>query len=314
MKRILTMVLASAMLLSVAGCANKTDGEVPVPSEETSSAAPVELPPDEPEEAADKFAARFNEMLAGTGEFDKNPIAEIETSEGMIKVRLFPSEAPKAVENFVTHSKAGFYDGLAFHRVIKEFMLQGGDPNGDGTGGESIWGGKFEDEFTDYMHNFRGALSMANSGPASNGSQFFIVQSTSAYVDSADEKNAALNLYMNRELQKAQQQLLEMQLAGKSMDEQDAFIEAVNTMLSEKQQTGVTKEYADKLAPVIEKYKKEGGTPFLDYKHTVFGYVIEGMDVVDKIAELDTGETDAQGNPAGKTSKPVSIVKITIVE
>ena len=102
--------------------------------------------------------------------------ATINTTLGAIRVKLFPEEAPKAVENFITHAKNGYYDGIIFHRVIKDFMIQGGDPNGTGMGGESIWGRPFEDEFTPKLHNLRGALSMANAGPCTNGSQFFIVQ------------------------------------------------------------------------------------------------------------------------------------------
>ena len=100
----------------------------------------------------------------------------MKTSKGTIKMRLFPEKAPKTVENFVTHAKEGYYDGLTFHRVINGFMIQGGDPLGNGTGGESIWGKPFEDEFDVELRNFRGALSMANAGPSTNGSQFFIVQ------------------------------------------------------------------------------------------------------------------------------------------
>lgn len=92
-------------------------------------------------------------------------VATIKTNMGDIKVKLFPEHAPKAVENFTTHAKNGYYDGLIFHRVINDFMIQGGDPNGTGTGGESIWGSAFEDEFTGELHNLRGALSMANAGP-----------------------------------------------------------------------------------------------------------------------------------------------------
>lgn len=113
-------------------------------------------------------------------QFDKpakgEEIIVMKTTLGDIKIRLFPQYAPKAVENFVTHAKAGYYDGLLFHRVIKDFMLQGGDPKGDGTGGVSIWGKPFKDEFSPNALNYKGALSMANSGPDSNGSQFFIVQ------------------------------------------------------------------------------------------------------------------------------------------
>lgn len=102
--------------------------------------------------------------------------AVINTTYGAIKVRFFPEVAPKAVENFTTHAKNGYYDGIIFHRVINDFMIQGGDPLGKGFGGQSIWGTPFEDEFSPEVHNIRGALSMANAGPCTNGSQFFIVQ------------------------------------------------------------------------------------------------------------------------------------------
>lgn len=100
----------------------------------------------------------------------------METNYGTIEFMLFPNQAPKAVENFVTHAEEGYYDGLTFHRVIDDFMIQGGDPNGNGTGGESIWGEPFENEISDQMYHFRGAICYANSGPDSNESQFYIVQ------------------------------------------------------------------------------------------------------------------------------------------
>ncbi|MDR2655002.1 MAG: peptidylprolyl isomerase [Oscillospiraceae bacterium] len=109
----------------------------------------------------------------------------IKTTAGDISLMFFPEQAPKAVENFLTHAKEGYYDGLIFHRTMDEFMIQGGDPLGTGTGGESIWGAPFEDEFSVNLFNFRGALSMANSGPDTNGSQFFIVQNTSCAYDEA---------------------------------------------------------------------------------------------------------------------------------
>ncbi|NLD47716.1 MAG: peptidylprolyl isomerase [Clostridiaceae bacterium] len=184
-------------------------------------------------------------------------IAIMKTSMGDIKIRLFSKEAPKTVENFVKHAKDGYYDNLIFHRVINEFMIQGGDPQGNGRGGESIWGKPFEDEFNDNLHNYRGALSMANSGPNTNGSQFFIVQ-----------KN---------------------RLDPKS----EEWVETEKFM----KDSGFKKE-------VINKYKETGGTPWLDNKHTVFGQVIEGMDVVDKIADVKTGAND----------KPVEDVKILDIE
>ena len=169
----------------------------------------------------------------------------MKTSMGTIKLRLFPEKAPKTVENFVTHAKEGYYDGLTFHRVINGFMIQGGDPLGNGTGGESIWCRPFEDEFDVELRNFRGALSMANAGPCTNGSQFFIVQ-------------------------------------AKDCDP---------GLLSQMKEIGVNARGQGFTEDVIAKYEEIGGTPWLDYKHSVFGQVFEGMEVVDKIAATDvTGE------------------------
>lgn len=161
-------------------------------------------------------------------------VAVMKTTAGDIRILLFPDAAPKAVENFVTHAKNGYYTGIIFHRVIPDFMIQGGDPTGTGRGGESIWGDSFEDEFNVDYHNIRGALSMANAGPGTNGSQFFIVQ-------------------------------------AKSVDD---------NLLSQMEQIG------ERMFPkqTIEDYKAVGGTPWLDFKHSVFGQVYEGMDVVDEIA------------------------------
>lgn len=163
-------------------------------------------------------------------------IAIMKTNMGEIKIKFFPEHAPKAVENFITHAKEGYYNGLIFHRVIKDFMIQGGDPTGSGMGGESIWGNSFEDEFSPELHNLRGALSMANAGPGTNGSQFFIVQAKEVSDDMLDQLRAADERYFP--------------------------------------------------TSCIEDYEKVGGTPWLDYHHTVFGQVIEGMDTVDSIAEV----------------------------
>ncbi|MFC4652362.1 peptidylprolyl isomerase [Lactococcus nasutitermitis] len=102
--------------------------------------------------------------------------AVIKTNHGNMTVKLLDELAPKTVKNFVELSKQGYYDGVIFHRIIKDFMIQGGDPTGTGMGGSSIYGDKFEDEFSMDAFNLRGALSMANAGPNTNGSQFFIVQ------------------------------------------------------------------------------------------------------------------------------------------
>lgn len=107
---------------------------------------------------------------------DDEYLVELVTTEGNVKIKLFPKQAPKAVENFVKHAKDGYYKDTPFHRVIKDFMIQGGDPKGDGTGGESIWKKGFKTETSNQLYNIRGALSMARAeSRSSNGSQFFIV-------------------------------------------------------------------------------------------------------------------------------------------
>ena len=165
--------------------------------------------------------------------------AVIKTTMGNITVQLFSEKAPKTVENFVTHAKDGYYNGIIFHRVIKDFMIQGGDPTGTGRGGESIWGHPFEDECSIELRNYKGALSMANAGPNTNGSQFFIVQA--GMVDSG-----------------------------------------LISQMEQLENNGFPKE-------VTENYKKLGGTPWLDFKHTVFGQVIDGMNVVDAISAVEVG-------------------------
>lgn len=128
-------------------------------------------------------------MLTGCQKVDQfatpgkgETVAEISVRGfGSIYVKFFNDQAPKAVENFITHAKDGYYDGVKFHRIIEDFMIQGGDPTGTGTGGESIWGEAFKDEFSSDLQPYRGALCMANSGPDTNGSQFFIVQSSQTY-------------------------------------------------------------------------------------------------------------------------------------
>lgn len=172
-------------------------------------------------------------------------IAVIKTSLGDIKLRLFEEAAPKTVENFKTHIKNKYYDGIIFHRVMDEFMIQGGDPDGTGRGGESIWGKSFEDEIDMNYRNIRGALSMANAGPNTNGSQFFIVQKTSTEEDIIKQM--------------------------REMTDKQGYPEEV-----------------------VDAYEKHGGTFWLDGKHTVFGHVFEGMDVVDKIAKA---QADGNNKP-----------------
>ena len=103
------------------------------------------------------------------------PVVIMETNQGTIEIKLFADVAPKTCENFIGLTQKGYYNGLTFHRVIKDFMIQGGDPEGTGQGGQSLWGNNFEDEFVDTVTFDRpGLLAMANRGPNTNGSQFFI--------------------------------------------------------------------------------------------------------------------------------------------
>jgi len=114
----------------------------------------------------------------------KHPIAVLETTQGTIEIELRPDYAPLAVENFETHIKEGYYDGLIFHRIIKDFMIQGGDPTGTGRGGNSIWKKPFKDEFAkNVTFNRSGILAMANAGPGTNGSQFFITTAPTPWLN-----------------------------------------------------------------------------------------------------------------------------------
>ncbi|KAL1521928.1 hypothetical protein AB1Y20_021576 [Prymnesium parvum] len=109
---------------------------------------------------------------------------EVETTMGTFKVELYPKQAPRTCRNFVELAQRGYYDGTVFHRIIKDFMVQGGDPTGTGRGGESIYGGKFADEVTrELKHTGAGIVSMANAGPNTNGSQFFITLAPCPHLD-----------------------------------------------------------------------------------------------------------------------------------
>ena len=184
----------------------------------------------------------------------EGPQATIKTSLGEVRVQLFAKLAPKTVKNFVELAKKGYYNGVLFHRVIPGFMIQGGDPTGTGRGGESIYGEAFEDEFSDQLFNFNGALSMANAGPNTNGSQFFIVSASRVPAN----------------------------------------------MLEQMKMVGYPQE-------IIDHYKETGGTPWLDHRHTVFGQVISGMEIVEKISKVDRDGMD-------KPKEDVVMNEITIEE
>lgn len=218
---------------------------------------------EETKNAGGQAAEENLEYPQATAEVQENErLVEMVTSMGKIKIKLFPEQAPKAVENFIKHSEDGYYEGIIFHRVIDGFMIQGGDPQGTGMGGESIYDNPFEDEFSKQLFNIRGALSMANSGPNTNGSQFFIVQ--------------------NKELDASFPE--KMKQAG--------YPEEVLKMYENEE--------------VLKMYES-GGAPHLDQRHTVFGQVVEGMDVVDMIASVPTGAQD-------KPEKDVVIEKINVLQ
>lgn len=240
-----TRILAAMMaLMLTVGCtagdnSSSSEESSSLPSSSSSTSSDAQSDPEEYIFEEDTDMIQFKKPA------DDAEIAVVKTSMGEIQIMFFPQYAPKAVENFVTHAKDGYYNGIKFHRVMPEFMIQGGDPAGNGTGGQSIWGTAFEDEFAPELHNFRGALSMANSGENTNGSQFFIVQ-------------------------------------AQSLGAEDQALELVNQMRS------APSIFSDE---TIEKYKTVGGTPWLDFRHTVFGQVIKGMDVVDAIANVPTNGT-----------------------
>ncbi|KAL1521995.1 hypothetical protein AB1Y20_021640 [Prymnesium parvum] len=148
--------------------------------------------PEEPDGDDQMGRDVFNEKpskedLALAAREAKGPLprmATLNTSYGEIRIKLFPDECPRTVENFATHAANGYYDGVIFHRVIKGFMIQTGDPLGDGTGGTSIWGHEFEDEFhRSLRHDRPFTVSMANAGPGTNGSQFFITTAPTTWLD-----------------------------------------------------------------------------------------------------------------------------------
>ena len=181
-------------------------------------------------------------------------IAVIKTSMGDIKLRFFEEAAPKAVENFKTHSKNGYYDGVIFHRVINDFMIQTGDPNGDGTGGTSIFNSPFEDEFSDKLFNIRGAVAMANSGKNTNGSQFFINQAKSDSITDWDIMETQLSNYVD---------------FSKVTDE-------------------IKKLYSENGGNI----HLDGALSKRQEGHTVFAQVFEGLDVVDKIAAVEVDRSN----------------------
>lgn len=248
-KKAIFPVLTALLLMGVTGCekVGETAGEPVGPSPTPIVIKDWDEEPSLSPTAQEK--TQFTSVVPG------ETVAEIIIEGyGSIFVRFFPAKAPKAVENFQTLAKNGYYDNTLFHRVMADFMIQGGDPEGTGYGGESIYGKAFEDEFDSELEPFRGALCMANAGADTNKSQFFLVQADAS--DVADLK-----------------EMVEYQ--GYSLQE---YLKAgFNTEISDEQ---------------LNEYLTYGGTPWLHGHHTVFGQIYEGFDVLDKIANTATDAND----------------------
>ena len=281
MKKFLCLALTMAVFFTgCAGSSTKPDttnstGDTTAQTDENKDATIGQEVDAENDEYAAKLLATSDAMPQLEKPQNGEQIAVITTSLGVIKVKFCPAEAPKAVENFVSLAKKGYYDGLTFHRVINDFMIQGGDPQGTGMGGESVWGGTFEDEFSPSMYHFRGALAMANSGADTNGSQFYIVQKPAVtegyfdYVQQVKDQYGSTGLLYNPSTNKI-----------------------------------FRTNYSD---AVMAKYGELGGTPELDYGYTIFGQAFEGLDVVDAIASVEKDEND-------KPLEDVIVEKIEIMD
>jgi len=244
-KRTWALALAAVMAFGMAGCGGEKETE----NNNTNTVTNVDT----------KTIVQAQAPEAG------EEIAVITTSKGVVKMRFFPEEAPKAVENFKTLAKDGYYDGITFHRVIEDFMVQGGDPTATGRGGESCWGEDFETEVSEKLHFYRGAVAMANAGPDTNGSQFFIVQQKSVMED-------ALNALL---------------------DARDNNDEEIGVTLTDGNYYTLSQLYPDE---VLNYYKEVGGSVHLEYVfgngYSIFGQVFEGLEAIDAIAAVETDEAD----------------------
>lgn len=166
MKILRSIILCVVLAIAMAGCGSQSEPANPTPSYSKNAT----------EKEKEKGTQMSTDQAGGS-------VATINTNHGSIRIQLFPSEAPKTVDNFVKLSKDGFYDGVIFHRVIPNFMIQGGDPTGTGMGGP---GYQFEDEFhPSLVFDSAGYLAMANSGPNTNGSQFFITTVPTPHLNGA---------------------------------------------------------------------------------------------------------------------------------
>ena len=294
--RLLALLMAAALAVPVlSGCSNgtTTDG-----GDESTDNGDIALNEVGTVYTDKDYGFQLEKPTAGDN------IAVMHTSMGDISLRLFPEAAPKAVENFTTHAKEGYYNGLTFHRVMDDFMIQGGDPKGNGTGGESIWGEPFEDEFDQKLLNLRGSLSMANSGADTNGSQFFINQAPASSFSGKDQFVSQEELYKSEDFQtqvSAYYRQNESQLKSTYKSWTD-YYQALLLQLAP-----VASMVPDEVWAL---YEQNGGNIHLDGAwrssggHTVFGQVFAGMDVVDAIAKVETYDNN----------KPLEDVVINSIE
>jgi len=245
-KRYMALALAAVMAFGIAGCGGDTSA-------------------DTNNEQANTTTVDTKTIIQAQMPAEGEEIAIIKTSKGVMKMRFFPEEAPLAVENFKTLAKDGYYDGITFHRVIEDFMVQGGDPTATGMGGESCWGEDFAIEVSERLHFYRGAVAMANAGPDTNGSQFFVVQQDSVMED----------------------------LLQAIVDARDNNEEELGMTLTDGNYYTLRQLFPDE---VLEHYRTVGGSVHLEYvfggAYSIFGQVFEGLETVDEIAAAETDETD----------------------
>ena len=213
---------------------------------------------------------------------------------GTIKAVLFPEAAPVGVENFQKLCDAGYYEGLKIHRVMKNFMFQGGSANGNGTGGEAmVNGGKFSIETAQNARHFYGALCYANAGPENNSTQFYIVNSKVAQD---------LSTFKAKENQEALDEAIDELNA--TADQYSADV--IDAYLKEVQKNQNTISFLGGASDEIKaRYLEKGGAASLDGNYTVFGQVYEGFDVVDAISAAEV-----ENNGANEISKPVKDIII----
>lgn len=259
LKKAVTLGCVLSLSAALIGCGSNNKSNTGTSDQDgTAQVEPSEAVEENTEPNDADASAAVVEQLAGPQKGETVATLHIK-DYGDIKVHFFKDAAPKAVENFVTLSQKGYYNGVTFHRVINDFMIQGGDPQGTGMGGESAWGGNFEDEINKYLIPLRGSLCMANAGGGNtNGSQFFIVQQDTK--DPADKEQVKQAL--------------------------DQYVQMY------KQSTGLPLDAYDD--SVIDNYLKVGGALYLSGGYTVFGQVYEGLEIVDKIA---ASKTDANDKP-----------------